>query len=33
VADGTDIGFRWLPPRSDGDAIGDYQFELSSRPI
>jgi hypothetical protein len=32
VADGTDIGFRWAPAHDpDGDAIGDYQFELSSR--
>jgi len=32
VANGTDIGFRWASAHDpDGDAIGDYQFELSSR--
>ncbi len=32
-ADGTDVVFRWTPAIDpDGDAIADYQFELSSRP-
>ena len=32
VSDGTDIVFRWAAPSDpDGDALGDYQFELSSR--
>jgi hypothetical protein len=32
-SDGTDIAFRWTAPAgSDGDAISDYQFELSKRP-
>jgi hypothetical protein len=32
VADGTDIVFRWAAANDpDGDAIGDYHFELSSR--
>jgi hypothetical protein len=32
-SDGTDIIFRWtVPPDPDGDAIRDYQFELSRRP-
>ena len=31
-SDGTDIVFRWtIPTDPDGDAIGDYQFELSRR--
>ena len=31
-ADGTDIVFQWTPAKDpDGDAIGDYHFELSSR--
>lgn len=31
-ADGTDIVFRWTPATDpDGDAIGDYHFELSGR--
>jgi hypothetical protein len=31
-ATGTDIVFRWTPAQDpDGDAMGDYQFELSSR--
>jgi hypothetical protein len=30
--DGTDIVFQWAPAKDDdGDAIGDYHFELSSR--
>lgn len=30
--EGTDFVFRWTPPADpDGDAIGDYQFELSNR--
>jgi hypothetical protein len=30
--EGTDLVFRWTPPRDpDGDRIGDYQFELSDR--
>jgi hypothetical protein len=30
--DGTDIVFRWRPPRElDGDGIADYHFELSER--
>ena len=29
-SDGTDIVFKWtVPADPDGDAIGDYQFELS----
>jgi hypothetical protein len=32
-ANGTEIAFHWTPPSDlDGEAIGDYQFELSSRP-
>ena len=32
-SDGTDIVFRWTEPTDpDGDAIVDYQFELSERP-
>jgi len=32
-ANGTDIIFRWMAATDpDGDAIGDYHFELSSRP-
>ncbi len=32
-AQGTDLAFQWTPATDpDGDAIGDYQFELSSRP-
>ena len=32
-ADGTDVVFRWAAAKDpDGDAIGDYQFELSRRP-
>jgi hypothetical protein len=32
-ADGTDLVFRWLPPKdADGDRIVDYHFELSDRP-
>ncbi|MBN1420212.1 MAG: hypothetical protein JXP34_15640 [Planctomycetes bacterium] len=32
-ADGTDTVFRWMPAQDpDGDAIGDYHFELSARP-
>jgi D-amino peptidase len=31
-AAGTDVVFEWAPPADpDGDAIADYQFELSSR--
>ncbi|MHC4401109.1 MAG: M55 family metallopeptidase [Planctomycetota bacterium] len=31
-SNGTDVVFRWTPPLdSDGDAIADYHFELSSR--
>ncbi|HPD15699.1 MAG TPA: hypothetical protein PLE19_12155 [Planctomycetota bacterium] len=31
-SDGTDIVFRWTaPPDPDGDAMSDYQFELSRR--
>ncbi len=30
---GTDLVFRWTAPNDpDGDAIADYQFELSARP-
>jgi hypothetical protein len=30
---GTDLVFRWSPPRDpDGDPIADYHFELSDRP-
>jgi hypothetical protein len=32
-AEGTDIAFQWQAPSDpDGDAIADYQFELSNRP-
>ncbi|MBE3069795.1 MAG: hypothetical protein IMZ66_06125, partial [Planctomycetes bacterium] len=32
-ADGTDVVFRWAEAKDpDGDALGDYQFELSRRP-
>jgi hypothetical protein len=32
-AEGTDVVFRWQPPRHpDGHAIADYHFELSERP-
>ena len=32
-ANGMDIAFQWIPATDpDGDAIGDYHFELSSRP-
>jgi hypothetical protein len=32
-AEGTDLVFRWTPPRDpDGDRISDYHFELSDRP-
>jgi hypothetical protein len=32
AADGTDVVFRWAAANDpDGDAIGDYHFELSSR--
>ena len=32
ATEGTDIGFQWAPAHDpDGDAIGDYQFELSTR--
>jgi hypothetical protein len=31
-AEGTDLVFRWLPPKDpDGDRIADYHFELSDR--
>ena len=31
-ANGTDVVFQWTAAHDpDGDAIGDYQFELSSR--
>jgi hypothetical protein len=31
-SDGTDVVFQWTPARDpDGDKIGDYHFELSSR--
>jgi hypothetical protein len=32
-AEGTDLVFRWLPPKDpDGDRIADYHFQLSDRP-
>jgi hypothetical protein len=32
-ANGTDVVFQWAPaPDPDGDAVADYQFELSARP-
>ena len=32
-SDGTDVVFQWAPAADpDGDPIGDYHFELSSRP-
>jgi hypothetical protein len=32
-SDGTDIVFKWtVPADPDGDAMSDYQFELSKRP-